>query len=58
MFYVFRGIMKKFPGVFVVSISLSRTDLEYLIKIWMFNSPKFKRIPVEQCLPLIAILMI
>ena len=29
--------MKRFSGGFVVSISWSGTDLEYLIKIFIFN---------------------
>ena len=44
MFYIPRRIMGSFSGGFLVSTSLLGTDLEYLIKILIFNSLKFKLI--------------
>ena len=34
MFYVPRGLMKRFSGGFLISVSLSATDLIRLIKIF------------------------
>ena len=43
MFYVPRGlIMEKFSGSFLISISLSATDLECLIRNLILNSLRFK----------------
>ena len=42
MFYVPRGLMKRFSGGFFVSISSSGTDLKYLTKILIFSSFKFE----------------
>ena len=41
MFYVPRGLMKRFSGGFLVSVRLSGTDLEYSIKILISNLFKF-----------------
>ena len=40
MFYVPRGLMKRFSGGFLISISLPATDLECLIRNLIFNSLK------------------
>ena len=37
MFYVPQRIMKTFSGGFLVSIRLPETDLEFLIKILIFD---------------------
>ena len=58
MFYVPRGLMKRFPGAFLISISLPATDLECLIKNLIFSSLKFKEIAFKQCPPLLVIPMI
>ena len=50
--------MNRFSSSAFVSINLSRTDLEYLIKILIFNSPKFKKNPVKQYPPLLVIPMV
>ena len=42
MFYVPQGLMKWFSGGFLISISLSGTDIEDLMKILKFNSSKFE----------------
>ena len=42
MFYVHRRFMKRFSGGFLISISLSTTDIERLIRKLIFNSLKFK----------------
>ena len=52
MLYVLQGLMKRFSGGFLISVSLSATDLVCLIKILIFNSDSSK------CPPLLAILMI
>ena len=42
MFYVARGVMERFSGGSLISISLPATDLECLMKNLIFNSLKFK----------------
>ena len=42
MFYVPQGLMKRFSGGFLISISLPATDLECLIKNFIFNLLKFR----------------
>ena len=42
MFYVPQGLMKRFSCGFFVSISLSGTVIEDLVKIFIFNSSKFE----------------
>ena len=42
MFYVPQGLMKKFSGSFLISVSLLATDLECLIRNLIFNSLRFK----------------
>ena len=42
--YVLRGFIKRLSDTFLVWISLSGTDLGYLIKIFIFDSPRFKQI--------------
>ena len=42
MFYVPRGLMKRFSGDFLISISLPANDLECLIGSLIVNSLKFK----------------
>ena len=58
MFYVPRGLTKRFSGAFLISISLPAADLEYLIKNLKFSSLKFKKIAFKQCPPPLAIPMI
>ena len=58
MFYVHRGLMKRFSGGFLISASLSATDLVRLIKDFIVNSLKFKQIAFKLCLSLLEIPMI
>ena len=58
MFYVLRGLMKRFSGAFLISISLPATDLECLIKNLIFKALRFKEMAFKQCPPLFAIPMI
>ena len=58
MFYVPRGLTKRFPYAFLISLTFPATDLECLIKNLIFNSLKFKQISFKQCPPLLAIPMI
>ena len=58
MFYVPQGLVKRFSGGFLISVSLSATDLLCLIKNLIFNSLKFKLIAFKRCPPLLAIPMI
>ena len=58
MFYILQGLMKKFSAGFLISVSLSATDLLCLIKNLIFNSLKFKLIAFKRRPSLLAIPMI
>ena len=58
MFCVSWGLMKRFSGGFLISISLPATDLECLIKSLIFNSTQIEINSVKQCPPLLVIPMI
>ena len=52
MFYDPGGLMKRFSGSFLISISLPATDHECLLRNLIFKSLKFKKIAIIQCPPL------